>query len=407
MPRLLAPSTSSFAGLTVVFAAFFFAAGAPTPLLSLRQQEWGFSASSLSIAFAVYALGLLAALLVGGSLSDHVGRRPVMLAALFGEIVSMLVFLLAPTITWVIVARALQGLATGVATSAFNAAINEHAPANLKKLAGGLATASVAGGLGIGALVTGAAVQFTPDANRLIFTILTGVMVAGVIFLSFTSETAAKRPGALRSLLPRLVLPASIRTDFFAGVPVLIAGWMFPAFFLGLSPVVLRVHFGLDGGLVGGLTASVGPFAAAVSSFVFAKQPARRSMVIGMILVFIGVVLVLTGINERWLAAVWIGALFGGSGFGASFGGQVRLIAPHIQPHQRAGVFSGVYTAAYLAFSIPVIIVGQLAPLVGLVTTVQFYALTIMAFAALSILVQAHRLRKDIGLQPSAASSPA
>ncbi|MHA7263168.1 MFS transporter [Arthrobacter sp. TMN-37] len=403
MPRLLAPSTSSFAGLTVVFAAFFFAAGAPTPLLSLRQQEWGFSAGSLSIAFAVYALGLLAALLVGGSLSDHVGRRPVMLAALYMEVVSMLVFLLAPTITWVIVARALQGLATGVATSAFN----EHAPAKLKKLASGLATASVAGGLGIGALVTGAAVQFTPDANRLIFTILAGVMVAGVIFLSFTSETGAKRPGALRSLWPRLVLPASIRTDFFAGIPVHIAGWMFPAFFLGLSPVVLRVHFGLDGGLVGGLTASVGPFAAAISSFVFAKQPARRSTVVGMILVFIGIVLVLAGINERWLAAVWIGAVFGGSGFGASFGGQVRLIAPHIQPHQRAGVFSGVYTAAYLAFSIPVIIVGQLAPLVGLVTTVQFYALTIMAFAALSILVQAQRLRKDIRLQPSAANSPA
>ncbi|WP_459282144.1 MFS transporter [Arthrobacter sp. TMN-37] len=387
----------------MVFAAFFFAAGAPTPLLSLRQQEWGFSAGSLSIAFAVYALGLLAALLVGGSLSDHVGRRPVMLAALYMEVVSMLVFLLAPTITWVIVARALQGLATGVATSAFN----EHAPAKLKKLASGLATASVAGGLGIGALVTGAAVQFTPDANRLIFTILAGVMVAGVIFLSFTSETGAKRPGALRSLWPRLVLPASIRTDFFAGIPVHIAGWMFPAFFLGLSPVVLRVHFGLDGGLVGGLTASVGPFAAAISSFVFAKQPARRSTVVGMILVFIGIVLVLAGINERWLAAVWIGAVFGGSGFGASFGGQVRLIAPHIQPHQRAGVFSGVYTAAYLAFSIPVIIVGQLAPLVGLVTTVQFYALTIMAFAALSILVQAQRLRKDIRLQPSAANSPA
>lgn len=318
----------------------------------------------------------------------------------------MLVFLFAPTITWVIVARALQGLATGVATSAFNAAITEHAPVHLKKLAGGLAAASVAGGLGIGALVTGATVQFTPDANSLIFTILAGVMVAGVIFLSFTSETAAKRPGALRSLWPRLDLPASIRTEFFAGVPVHIAGWMFPAFFLGLSPVVLRVHFGLDGGLVGGFTAFVGPFAAAVSSFVFAKQPARRSTVTGMILVFIGIVLVLTGINEKWLAAVWIGAVFGGSGFGASFGGQFRLIAPHIQPHQRAGVFSGVYTAAYLAFSIPVIIAGQLAPLIGLVTTLNFYAITIMAFAGLSILVQAQRLRKDAALQPAAANTP-
>jgi MFS family permease len=146
-------SRFSFAGLAAVFGAFFFAAGAPTPLLSLRQQEWGFSAGTLTIAFSIYALGLLAALLVGGSLSDHIGRRPVMLAALYGELGSMIVFVFAPTITWVIVARALQGLATGLATSAFNAAIAEQAPAHLKKFAGALAGASVAGGLGIGALL--------------------------------------------------------------------------------------------------------------------------------------------------------------------------------------------------------------------------------------------------------------
>src|SRR5215218_10930757 len=112
--RTMPPSTA-FAGVAVVFAAFFFAAGAPTPLLSLRQQEWGFSAGTLTIAFSVYALGLLVALLVGGSLSDHIGRRPVMLAALYGELASMLVFLFAPSITWLILARALQGLATGLA----------------------------------------------------------------------------------------------------------------------------------------------------------------------------------------------------------------------------------------------------------------------------------------------------
>ena len=74
MPRRLT-STTAFAGLAAVFAAFFLAAGAPTPLLSLQQQEWGFSAGALTFAFSVYALGLLAALLVGGSLSDHIGRR--------------------------------------------------------------------------------------------------------------------------------------------------------------------------------------------------------------------------------------------------------------------------------------------------------------------------------------------
>jgi MFS family permease len=395
----------SFAGLAAVFGAFFFATGAPTPLLSLRQQEWGFSAGTLTIAFSIYALGLLAALLVGGSLSDHIGRRPVMLAALYGELGSMIVFLFAPTITWVIVARALQGLATGLATSAFNAAIAEQAPAHLKKFAGALAGASVAGGLGIGALLAGAAVQFTPDANTLIFVVLSAVMVLAIAFVGLTAETAPKRPGALRSLTPRLELPARIRSEFFAGIPVHIAGWMFPALFLGLSPAVLRLHFALDGGLVAGFTSFLGPFAAAVSSFAFARHPARRSTLLGVILILAGIVVVLLGVNETWLPAVWIGAVLGGIGFGGSFGGQLRLIAPHIQAHQRAGVFSGIYAAAYLAFSVPVIIAGQLVPLLGLVPTLQSYAAAIIAFAAVAIVIQAGRLRQDIALKPAAASS--
>ncbi|MET3934376.1 MFS transporter [Arthrobacter sp. OAP107] len=396
MSRTVSPATA-FAGIAAVFAAFFFAAGAPTPLLSLRQQEWGFPAGTLTVAFSVYALGLLVALLVAGSLPDHIGRRPVMLAALYGELVSMLAFLAAPDITWVIVARTIQGLATGLATSAFSPAIAEHAPDHLKKLAGGLAGASVAGGLGIGALLTGAAVQFTPDANTLIFGILTAVMVLGIVFVSFTAETAVQRPGALRSLTPRLGLPAHIRAEFLAGLPMQIAGWMFPALFLGLSPAVLRLHFGLDGGLVAGFTAFLGPFAAAVAGFVFARHPARRSTLIGASLILTGMILVLLGVTETWLPAVWIGAVLGGIGFGGTFGGQLRLIAPHVQAHQRAGVFSGIYTAAYLSFGVPVIIAGQLAPRWGLIPTLQSYAAT--------VIIQAVLLRRDAAAQPAPTRS--
>jgi MFS family permease len=404
--RALSPRLS-FAGLAAVFAAFFFAAGAPTPLLSLRQQEWGFSAAVLTIAFSIYALGLLASLLVGGSLSDHIGRRPVMLAALYGELASMMVFLLAPSIFWVVVARALQGLATGLATSSFNAAISEHAPAHLKKFAGALTGASVAGGLGIGALLAGTAVQFSPDANTLIFAALSGVMVLAIVFVSRTAETASQRPGALRSLTPRLEIPAGIRSEFLAGIPVHIAGWMFPALFLGLSPAVLRLHFAVDGGLAAGFTSFLGPFAAAVSSFVFARHPARRSTLLGVILILAGILLVLLGINEAWLPAVWVGAVLGGIGFGASFGGQLRLIGPHIEPHQRAGVFSGIYAVAYLAFSVPLIIAGQLVPLLGLVPTLQAYGAAIIAFAVMGIVVQAVRMQRDAARKPVPAGSTA
>ena len=60
---------------------FMAAAGAPTPLYIVYQQRWGFPTSTLTLVFAVYVLGLLATVLVVGGLSDHVGRRPVIISA--------------------------------------------------------------------------------------------------------------------------------------------------------------------------------------------------------------------------------------------------------------------------------------------------------------------------------------
>jgi MFS family permease len=394
MSRSLSP-TAAFGGVAAVFAAFFFAAGAPTPLLALRQQEWGFSAGTLTFAFSVYALGLLLALLLGGRLSDHVGRRPVLIAALLGELASMVMFLAAADITWVILARALQGLATGLATSAFSAAIVEHAPPELKKLAGGIAGASVAGGLALGALVTGATIQLTPDASRLVFGVLTAFMVVATVFVVLTPETATKQPGAVRALTPRITVPEHVRREFLAGVPVHVAGWMFPAFFLGLSPAVLRLHFGLDGGLVTGFTAFLGPFSAAVAGFYFGRHPARRSTITGNALVLLGMAVVTVGITATVLPMVWLGAVVGGIGFGGAFGGQLRLIVPHIQPRDRAGVFAAIYTVAYLSFGVPVIIAGQLAPRWGLIPTFELYAGVVIAVAALSIALHATIARRD------------
>src|SRR5690349_8600937 len=316
MSRTLSP-TAAFAGVAAVFAAFFLAAGAPTPLLALRQQEWGFSAGTLTLAFAVYALALLAAVLVGGSLSDHIGRRPVLLVALAGELVAMIVFLVATDITWVIVARIAQGVATGFGTSAFSAAIVEHAPVHLKRLGSSFTGTAAAGGLGVGALLTGAAVQFTPDANTLVFGVLTAVMLLGIVVVTLTGETAVARPGAVRALDPRIALPAPVRREFAAGVPVHLAGWMLAALFMGLSPAVLHARFGLHAGLVGGFTAFLAPASAAAATLVAGRVTARRAITAGVGLVLTGTLVTLAGTVAGILPLLWLGGIVGGSGFGA------------------------------------------------------------------------------------------
>ena len=114
--------------MAVTLAALLFASSAPSPLYVIYQAEWDFSALTLTGVFAVYAVALLSALLVAGSLSDHLGRRPVLLAALVVEIVAMLVFAVAPSVVWLFAARILQGLATGVAMGCISAALLDLQP---------------------------------------------------------------------------------------------------------------------------------------------------------------------------------------------------------------------------------------------------------------------------------------
>ena len=83
------------------------ASSAPSPLYGLYREAWGFSAATLTAVFASYAFALLAALLLFGSLSDHLGRRTVIVLALVLEIVSVLLFWQAPSVGWLLSAVAL------------------------------------------------------------------------------------------------------------------------------------------------------------------------------------------------------------------------------------------------------------------------------------------------------------
>jgi MFS family permease len=381
-PRRLSPGAAFF-GTAAVFAALFFAAGAPTPLLVQYQHEWGFPPGILAVAFAAYTLALLAALVTAGSLSDHLGRRPVIAGALVIELAAMLVFLVAPNIGWVIAGRVVQGLATGVATSAFSAAVIELAPPERKRLGTVIIGSAAAGGLGIGALLTGAAVQFTSHANTIVFAALSAAMAAGIAVAMLSHETAPLRPGAARSLIPNVRVPAAARREFIAGVPVHVSAWMLGGLFLGLGPTIIQGVFHIHSGLVEGAAAAIYPLAGSTAGVLLGRTTARRTTAIGGAGILAGALLIVAGIATHTLPLLLVGGAAGGVGFGGSFAGGVRLISPLVKQHERAGVFAGVYVVAYLAFGVPVLIAGQLVNPLGLVPTVLVYgALAVLAATA-------------------------
>ena len=125
--RTLSP-TSAYALAAGIVGLALFASGVPSPLYVIYRELWGFSPLVLTLVYATYAFGVLATLVIAGRLSDDVGRRPVLLSALASLMVATVLFILASSVVWLFVARALQGLATGAVLSAASAALFDFHP---------------------------------------------------------------------------------------------------------------------------------------------------------------------------------------------------------------------------------------------------------------------------------------
>jgi len=392
-------------GGAITFTSLYLAAGAVTPLLVLYKDQWGFPASQLTLAFAVYAVGFLAALLTLGSLSDHVGRRPVLIGALVVQLASNLLFLAASDIGSVIAARIVQGAATGAATTAFTAALVELAPANRKRLGTNLGSVGLTGGLALGSLLAGLAIQITTAANSIVFVALTAITALGIVVVALSPESVVRAPGALRSLIPRVAVPPATRKEFAAAAPVIAAVWMLAGLSGGLAPSMVRGVFDLDSGLLNGVSGFVAPAASAIVGLAFARLDPRRAMVVGIYASIVGALAIITGALITSLTIMILGQIVAGVGFGASFTAALRLIFPLAAPDQRAGVVAVIYVVSYVAFGVPIVIAGLLTDSLGLVTTVSWYTAVTVALAVASLVSQVMLKRREARLPPVASSA--
>ena len=127
----------------------------PTPLYRLYAQAFHFSPLTLTLVFAVYVGTMVPSLLVFGPLSDAIGRRPVLVGATAAAVAAMLVFMLATSTPWLLLARGLQGVAVGAASGALTAALSEFEPRQNRDRAALATTVASLGGLAAGPLIAG------------------------------------------------------------------------------------------------------------------------------------------------------------------------------------------------------------------------------------------------------------
>jgi MFS family permease len=391
----------ALAGIALAFTSLYLGAGVLTPLLVVYKEQWDFSPSLLTLAFAVYAVGFLAAILTLGTLSDHIGRRPVLIGSLIIALAANVLFLLAPDIGWVIAGRIVQGVATGAASSALTAALVEVAPANRKRLGTVLGSVSVSGGLAIGSLLAGLAIQLTSAANSIAFVVLIVITVVAIIATALSPETAPSAAGALRSLIPRVAITPAARIEFIAAAPVVAAAWMLAGLSGGLAPSMVRSVFHLDSGLLNGVSGFIAPAVSAIIGLTFAGLPSRRAMIIGIYASIVGALAIIGGVYFTSLAIMIIGQAIAGVGFGACFTAALQLIFPLAAPDQRGAVVAGIYVVSYVAFGVPLVIAGQLAGPLGEVAAVYWYTAVTLLLALISLIAQIRikrSQRRDTGM---------
>lgn len=383
---LRVPRTVGFVAMSGALLAFFVAAGAPTPLLPIYEAEWKFAPSMLTFAFGVYALAMIVSLLVIGSLSDYIGRRPVLIGALALELVSVIVFLFAPSIGWIVIGRVLQGLATGVASSTFGAAIVELAPERRKRLGAVMSSLATTAGLGVGALFSGlVALAIPAEAATIVWIVLIVLMAAGTVLAFLTPETSTRRAGAVRSLIPRMSIPATVRRLFAATSPTIVAVFLETAFFLGLAPTILAAAFGVTTPIIGGLINFVMFSAATAAAALTGGVHPHRLKIWGNLGVTIGTLLFLGAIPTGAIWLVWASAIVAGAGMGAAFSGSSRGLVPEVEPHQRAGLFAAFFTVAYLSFGGSAIIAGFVAVATGVTAMAVGFSIIMAAIALLGL----------------------
>src|SRR5579875_1869425 len=152
-----------------------------SPLYDVYQATWHFSAITLTAIFAVYVAALLAVLLVAGTLSDRVGRRPMMAVAMLAEAAAAGAFLSAHGVGALYAGRLLQGVATGAGVGTAGAALIELQPSHRPALGGTVNAGGSMAALAVGALGASALVQYGPAPTRLVFWLLLAASLLAVV----------------------------------------------------------------------------------------------------------------------------------------------------------------------------------------------------------------------------------
>jgi MFS family permease len=362
--RRAVPREIAFWLIAYVLAAVILGTALPTPLYDIYRRQWHFSAATLTLIFAVYAVAVLATLLLAGRTSDQVGRRPVTAAALGFSAASTVLFIVASSPGWLYPARVLSGVSAGLMIGTATAALTEMIRESAARRASLVAAAANTGAAALGPLMAGLFAQYLPRPTVLVFEVFLGLLAVAALALAFVPETVTRRERpSLR--FTGLAIPADGRREFIAAGVAVFAAYTLNGLFASLVPGSTTAILHHANYAVAGAVTCVFFAAGTVTALGLARLNSRPVLLAGLGLVLPGLALVVAGMSAASLALFLTGTVVAGSAFGALVISSLSVANRLPPPETRAQVISSYFVFAYSGLAVPVIGVGVAADHVG------------------------------------------
>lgn len=332
-------------------------------LMTLYRVEHGFTELAVASMLGIYVLGLMPGLLVGGPLSDRIGRRSLTLLAVVLSLFASFVMAFGGLAAEAIYAgRLIAGVATGIAMAATTGWIKElsQPPYDLHASAGAGARRSsllMATGFLIGPVISAVLAQVAPLPEVLPYVLHILLLAPFLILVRRLPETLQRRT---RSSIPAGWRASSARHPRFSRVVGPVAPWAFAASTIGYAVVPLLSEQPGTGQLpyaagVVTLTLGAGLLVQTVARRLDTAESGRGILtallvtLVGLLMAFLAAVM-----QDPWVGAAAAAAL--GAGYGLAFVTGL-LEVQRIAPPQELGALTGIYySIVYIGFLTPTVL---------------------------------------------------
>ncbi len=380
----LAPGTVDRGGLarrywssTVIVVLLLWASSAPSVLYPLWAAEWGFSPLVQTSVYSCYPVALIVVLLVGGGISDRIGRRKAMLAGMAVIALACLFLVAAQGLGWLYAGRILQGLGTGLALGASNAAIIESEPGGNTARAASTITVAAATGLFVGPILTGTLVQFAPFPLHLGLGVLLALILGSLVLLVAVRDaggpTVTVRPPA-RWRPQAIRVPRELWPKFAVSALAATASYASGALALSLGAQMARDLVQTSNALVIGLLLAMTPLGILGVALGVRRIRPVAAMLVGGLVTTAGLscLLLTAATGQLWLFMVALG--LSGLGQGLLILGGLGLATSYAPVAHRGQTLSAVYLVAYLGQAVTAVAVGLLATSLDLDRALDLFA---------------------------------